>query len=171
MKPIRDTMRLRLVQVCLIGLIALQPSCTIWHHWIDARHAVKKLAWLETAHAEQDLAAAVLTDDLRFVGVYREKPEVPGVEGENEALPATNGVRYLEGTSVVTHGEKQKKLNRAAQKYAARYNKLLLVYLKRGKIKEAAAAAAAGAFPSSRPQPSPERSDRAAGVGGAKPEE
>ncbi len=116
------------VAVAIVSLVLTQSSCSTWRHWRERREAERKLAWLRTAVPAQDVTAAVMRNDLRFVGVHGATPEVPGVPEDEQKLAEEAGVRFLDGT-----GAGHDRLNRKARKYAQRYNKLLRLYLRGGR--------------------------------------
>jgi hypothetical protein len=113
--------------------LLLLPSCALWRNWVEGRQALRELAWVETARPEQDLMSAVLRNDFRLLAVHG-RDEIPGIGKEEAGFVERYGVRHLAGTSAVPHGFRHRRLDGAARKYAARYNKLLLLYLKRGSV-------------------------------------
>jgi hypothetical protein len=131
-KPAGFKFRRWIVLLLLAAVPLLLPSCALWRNWIEGRQGVRQLAWVETARPEQDLLSAVLVNDFRLIGVHGDD-EIPGVANGETELVAKYGVRHLAGTSGAPHGHAHRRLDRAARKYAARYNKLLLLYLKRGR--------------------------------------
>lgn len=91
----------------------------------------QKLRWLYSANPQRDLKEALSRGDRRFIGVYGFAPTVPGIGPENP-LCKRYGVRYLEGTSDAITSEEDYKLNDLAEKYAEKYNLLLVQHLRRG---------------------------------------
>jgi hypothetical protein len=78
-----------------------------------------------TANPEQDCRRAIGRHDLRFVGVAGYALDVPGVADYQTRYWKTNGVKVIARTSDI--GDLA--FNKAARKYARRYNAQLLIYL------------------------------------------
>ncbi len=78
-----------------------------------------------------DVRSAIATNDLRFISIRRYTVTVPGVTNFHEAYEAKIGVKIIPGTSDVISSLKQANLQRAATRYAAKYNELLLEHIQR----------------------------------------
>lgn len=132
MKPVQHCPVRRLSIIALLCAFALaQSSCAMWDRWWAARRAVQQLAWVETASPEQDVVAASFRQDTRFFAVRGSDDEIPGVSPEDEPLARGHGLRHIEGTGKAL-GSEHERLNKRARKYAAKYNKIMLAYVKKG---------------------------------------
>jgi hypothetical protein len=93
---------------------------------------VKVLLWLDHADVNADFRHHVVEGrDTRFVGVYGYGEYVPGVDSALEArLVRQERVRFIEGTSDNITSPEHRRLVNKAERYATRYNKKLLRYLR-----------------------------------------
>ena len=94
-----------------------------------------ELKRLERADPSKDLAEALRTNDLRFLGLGGYSREVvPGVPDFDERYKQF-GMTMIPGTGDVFENAEHKRLQRVARDYARRYNMLLLEHLRSRGIK------------------------------------
>jgi len=94
-----------------------------------------ELKRLERADPSKDLAEALRTNDLRFLGLGGYSREVvPGVPDFDERYKQF-GMTMIPGTGDVFENAEHKRLQRVARDYARRYNTLLLEHLRSRGIK------------------------------------
>jgi hypothetical protein len=92
--------------------------------------APQELLRLKTADPAADVADAIKKGDLRFLEVAGFSVEIPGISKGPKLgwLVLRYGVRRIEGT---TDSNMLPELQQAAQRYAERYNALLLEHIER----------------------------------------
>lgn len=92
-----------------------------------------QLSWLDRADPGRDFAKAWARGDTRFVGTFGFAKNLPGIDvSVYGALAKKHGIRWLHGTSDIITSREDQRLNRLAQEYAERYNRLLLEHLRSG---------------------------------------
>ena len=94
------------------------------------RSVPQELLRLQTADPAADVADAIKKGDLRFLEVAGFSVEIPGIRKGPKLgwLKLRYGVRRIEGT---TDNKMIPELQEAAQRYAERYNRLLLEHIDR----------------------------------------
>ena len=91
-----------------------------------------RLSEMAAANPEKDLWKAINRHDLRFVGIYGFSLDVPGLMGAKvNPLVRLKGVNAVEGTSDAIQSTRQERLQSRAERYALRYNRSLLGFIKR----------------------------------------
>jgi hypothetical protein len=119
-----------MLRVLAIGLIFILSRLSSASGVDDSR--IKLFLWLDRAEVKADFRHHVLErHDMRFVGVYGYGAYVPGVNSAMEArLVRQDRVRYIEGTSDNITSPEYGRLVEKAERYAERYNAMLLHYLR-----------------------------------------
>jgi hypothetical protein len=96
----------------------------------DAR--IKQLVWLDRADVKADFRHHVVEQHgTRFIAVYGYATDIPGVpEHLQHPLVEQHRVRYIEGTSDNITSPEYDRLVGKAERYARRYNEMLVDYLR-----------------------------------------
>ena len=81
---------------------------------------------LDLQRPAQDLDAALMAGDSRFVCVYGITADAPGVESLDRPVLQRQGMKCLEGTSDAIESPEHNELIRRASRYARDYNVELL---------------------------------------------
>jgi hypothetical protein len=88
-------------------------------------HFAQQIKRLESANVTNDVNAAMLDSDRRFLVCVTTGGGVPGVPHWNEELYKRYGTRILDGTGDMILNNEQKEFKATAHAYAEAYNKLL----------------------------------------------
>ena len=124
--------RHRLLQ-CLFATLVFVSGCVSAPPPADPS-SVEQLRWLDTADPQTDLRAALKRRDTRFFAVFGYAADTPGVPWDSPEL-RRHGMKYIHGTSDAVRGREHGRLNSKAKEYAGRYNRLLLHYLRTGRLR------------------------------------
>jgi len=90
-----------------------------------------RLSGMANADSTADLRQAVLRHDLRFIGIHDFSLSVPGTPGDGfNPLVDLKGINAVEGTSDSPQTGQESRLQDIAERYALRYNRSLLHFLK-----------------------------------------
>jgi hypothetical protein len=98
---------------CATGSKALDPN-------------VQKLQWLDAADPQADAQQAIITGDLRLLGIATRSVSVPGVDGDQTLKYETKcGVQLIDGISDVVRSDEHLRLMQKARSYALKYNAII----------------------------------------------
>ena len=86
------------------------------------------LRWLEDADPIKDFEISVYRSDFRFLGVYGEGLDLPGIP--RHCLGSREDVRIIDWTTDEIFSEEHLRLKGVAEDYASRFNERMLEYLK-----------------------------------------
>lgn len=86
-------------------------------------------AEMDRRNPERDARVAIKKGDLDFVGVYGLTVLIPGAQEYYDAHQNSVGVKVIKGTSDYVENNKVQRLNEAGQRYARRYNLVILKHL------------------------------------------
>lgn len=113
----------------LTGYSFANPPQHDLHMQQKTAHSESKLRRYETADPNADLQVAIKKGDLRFLAIRGYTVIVPGVEDYKSKYASKYSYRILEGTSDVVNGPEDLRLQSVAQRYAEKYNRLLLKHI------------------------------------------
>jgi len=82
-------------------------------------------------NAERDANEALLKKDYRLLGIHAYSANVPGLDRseKTQKLISTYGMKVIEGTTDNEVTAKDAELNKAARRYAEKYNKVIISQL------------------------------------------
>lgn len=95
----------------------------------DRSQSLTDLKRLAASNPETDFAAARAAGDLRFLAMRGYALIVPGVPDYAHKYSKVVGVNVIRGTTDAITSDEQRRLQDAVQRYAERYNKLVLHHL------------------------------------------
>jgi hypothetical protein len=113
----------------LIGCSSAKQPQDRLHMQQHTAHSARELKRYETADPNADLQAAIKKGDLRFLAIKGYTLTVPGVEDYKSKYANKYSYRILEGTSDVVNGPEDLRFQSIAQRYAEKYNRLLLKHI------------------------------------------
>jgi hypothetical protein len=120
-----------IIATCLsMSMAVLLVSCaaeksTTAKHPYPPGHFAQQITRLESANVTNDVNAAMMDSDRKFLVCVGWGGTVPGVPHWNEDLSKKYGTRILDGTGDMILTDEQKEFKATAQAYAEAYNKLL----------------------------------------------
>jgi hypothetical protein len=119
----------KLIILLVLGMVV--AGCATYsektNSQISAVAIVKtELASLNLQNPESDLEKNFIHGDKRFIGIYGFVLYCPGTQGVSYDFIKQYGIRTIDGTSDALENEEHIALQRAAIKYAERYNQELL---------------------------------------------
>jgi hypothetical protein len=122
--------------ICAFGMSEVFTSCSVakspQNEVPMQRHTARsesQLKQYETANPDAEFQLAIKKGDFRFLAIRGYTLIVPGVEDYKSKYARKYSYRILQGTSDVVNGPEDLRLQAAAQRYAERYNRLLLKHI------------------------------------------
>jgi hypothetical protein len=104
---------------------------------IPDRHVLENLSKLAASNPVADFAAAKKKGDRRFLAIMGYAKTVPGVPEYDKKYAKYVGTKLIPGTTDAVLNEEHRKILDAVQRYAERYNKLVLAELPKIEAKAA----------------------------------